>query len=73
MKLSEIYKIADELSEIKTMCDCGRKATVSARIDGGGRIVTAGRQVVLGGNDKYIAMCHGCFVKRIREEQNNAN
>ena len=68
-----LLEIADTLSEIKTMCECGRKATVSARIDGAGKIVTAGRQVVLGGNDKYIAMCHGCFVKRIREEQNNAN
>ncbi|MBE6645336.1 MAG: thymidine kinase [Ruminococcaceae bacterium] len=68
-----LLEIADTLSEIKTMCDCGRKATVSARIDGSGKIVTAGRQVVLGGNDRYVAMCHTCFVKRIREEQNNAN
>ena len=36
-------------------------------------IVTAGRQVLLGGNDKYIAMCHGCFINRIREEEKNAN
>ena len=68
-----LMEIADTISEIKTMCECGRKATVSARIDGDGKIVTSGRQVVLGGNDKYVAMCHGCFVKRIREEQENAN
>ena len=68
-----LMEIADTISEIKTMCECGRKATVSARIDGSGKIVTAGRQVVLGGNDRYVAMCHGCFVKRIREEQENAN
>jgi YhcH/YjgK/YiaL family protein len=35
--------------------------------------VYADIQVVLGGNDRYVAMCHGCFVKRIKEEQNNAN
>ncbi len=68
-----LFEIADTISEIKTMCECGRKATVSARIDGAGKIVTSGRQVVLGGNDRYVAMCHGCFVKRIKEEQKNAN
>lgn len=68
-----LLEIADTISEIKTMCECGRKATVSARIDGEGKIVTVGRQVMLGGNDRYIAMCHGCFVKRIREEEKNAN
>ena len=68
-----LMEIADTISEIKTMCECGRKATVSARINGEGKIVTAGRQVMLGGNDRYIAMCHGCFVKRISEEQENAN
>ncbi len=64
-----LLEIADELSEIKTMCECGRKATVTARIDGEGKIVTAGRQVVLGGNDRYIAMCHKCFVTKIKKQE----
>ena len=68
-----LLELSDTISEIKTMCECGRKATVSARIDGTGRIVTAGRQVVLGGNDRYVAMCHKCFVTKIREEENNEN
>lgn len=66
-----LLELSDTISEIKTMCECGRKATVSARIDGTGRIVTAGRQVVLGGNDRYVAMCHKCFVTKIREEEKN--
>ena len=63
-----LLEIADTLSEIKTMCECGAKATVSARIDGSGRIITAGRQVVLGGNDRYVAMCHRCFKRKIKEQ-----
>ena len=54
--------------EIKTMCDCGCKATVNARISGG-YIVTEGAQVQLGGNDSYIAMCHRCYIKGIREHR----
>ena len=68
-----LLEISDSISEIKTICECGAKATVSARIDGAGKIVTAGRQVVLGGNDRYVAMCHKCFVKRIKKEQENAD
>lgn len=64
-----LLEIADELSEIKTMCECGKKATVTARIDSTGKIVTAGRQVVLGGNDRYIAMCHKCFVTKVKKQE----
>ena len=63
-----LFEIADSISEIKTMCECGRKATVNARINRNGRIVTRGNQVLLGGNDKYIAMCHKCWLERIRSE-----
>ena len=58
----------DSLTEIKTVCACGRKATVNARIDERGRIVTEGSQVLLGGNDRYIAMCHKCWKDRIKRE-----
>ena len=64
-----LMEVADTFSEIKTICDCGSKATVNARIDGAGHIVTEGEQVVLGGNDSYIAMCHRCWVKGIRENR----
>ena len=63
-----LMEVADAIQEIKTMCDCGAKATVNARISDG-YIVTEGAQVVLGGNDSYIAMCHRCYVRGIREHK----
>ena len=62
-------EVADTIQEIKTICDCGAKATVNARIDANGYIVTQGEQVVLGGNDSYIAMCHRCYIQGIREKK----
>ena len=64
-----LMEVADTIQEIKTICDCGAKATVNARIDGEGHIVTQGAQVVLGGNDSYIAMCHKCYVRGVREHK----
>ena len=63
-----LMELADCIEEIKTMCDCGAKATVNARINDG-YIVTEGAQVVLGGNDSYIAMCHRCYKQGIREHK----
>ncbi len=63
-----LMELADCIEEIKTMCDCGAKATVNARISDG-YIVTEGAQVVLGGNDSYIAMCHRCYVNGIKEHK----
>ena len=63
-----LMELADAIEEIKTMCDCGSKATVNARINDG-YIVTEGAQVVLGGNDCYIAMCHKCYIRGIRERR----
>ena len=64
-----LMEVADTIQEIKTICDCGAKATVNARIDSQGHIITHGAQVVLGGNDSYIAMCHKCYVRGIRENR----
>ena len=64
-----LMEVADSILEIKTICDCGAKATVNARIDEDGHIVTEGAQVVLGGNDSYIAMCHKCYTRGIRENR----
>ena len=63
-----LMEVADTIQEIKTICDCGAKATVNARINDG-YIVTEGAQVVLGGNDSYIAMCHKCYIRGIREHR----
>ncbi len=63
-----LMELADSITEIKTVCACGHKATVNARIDGSGRIVTEGSQVMLGGNDSYVAMCHRCWKKKIAQQ-----
>ena len=63
-----LMELADSLTEIKTVCACGRKATVNARIDENGRVTTQGDQVLLGGNDRYIAMCHKCWMDKIRKQ-----
>ena len=61
-----LFELADSISEIKTICRCGRKATVNARISEDGKVVTEGSQVMLGGNDAYIAMCHKCYMQEIK-------
>lgn len=64
-----LMEVADTIQEIKTICDCGNKATVNARIDAEGHIITQGEQVFLGGNDSYIAMCHRCWLRGIKENR----
>lgn len=66
-----LMELADSITEIKTVCSCGRKATVNARIDVSGRIITEGDQVFLGGNDSYIAMCHKCWKDKIRAQRSS--
>jgi thymidine kinase len=48
---------AEELIEIKTICHCGKKATMNIRIDEYGRAVRTGKQIEIGGNDRYMAVC----------------
>ncbi len=62
-----LFEIAESISEIKSVCTCGAKATVNARIDDEGRIITEGSQVCIGGNDRYVAMCRRCWLKRRAE------
>ena len=64
-----LFELADSITEIKTICDCGRKATTNARIGPDGYVVTEGDQVFLGGNDSYIAMCHKCYQDYIKEHR----
>ncbi len=67
-----LFELADSITEIKTICDCGNKATVNARIGDGGRIITSGEQVFIGGNDSYIAMCHTCWKTKIKAQNDAA-
>ncbi len=63
-----LFEVADSINEIKTICSCGNKAIVNARIDGCGKVVTEGGQILIGGNDSYIAMCHRCWQKTIKKQ-----
>ena len=63
-----LFEVADSIAEIKTICECGKKATVNARFDGD-KIVTEGSQVMIGGNESYIAMCHKCYRKKINMQK----
>lgn len=67
-----LFEVADSITEIKTICGCGKKAIVNARIDWQGDVITEGGQILLGGNDAYLAMCHSCWRKKIEEQKNKS-
>ncbi len=53
----ELLAIADELREVRTICHCGRKATMVVRQDEAGRVLKDGAQIEVGGNEKYVSFC----------------
>ena len=63
-----LFEVADSITEIKTICSCGKKAIVNARINKSGQVVTEGGQILLGGNDAYIAMCHSCWKDAVEQQ-----
>jgi len=63
-----LLEVADSITEIKTICACGKKAIVNARIDANGHVLTDGGQILIGGNDSYVAMCHSCWKRLIKEQ-----
>jgi thymidine kinase len=58
---AELLTLAEDIEEIKTICACGRKATMNIRMDDNGRRVHAGEQVEIGGNNRYQQVCARCF------------
>ncbi|MEM0925155.1 MAG: thymidine kinase [Planctomycetota bacterium] len=62
---------ADTLTEIKTICHCGRKATMVLRIDSEGRPVKDGRQIQIGGNERYVPVCRLHFKQGMTERASN--
>ncbi|MFL5340280.1 MAG: thymidine kinase [Gemmataceae bacterium] len=56
---------ADTLTELKTICCCGRKATMVVRVTPGGRVERAGQQVEIGGNDRYVSLCRKHFCEAL--------
>ena len=65
-----LFEIAESITEIKSVCKCGAKATVNARLDDDGNVVYSSEQVCLGGNDRYVAMCRNCWLKKKAEQEN---
>lgn len=62
---------ADTLSEIKTICHCGRKATMVLRINDSGRPIKDGRQIQIGGNERYVSVCRRHFKEGMSERAEN--
>jgi thymidine kinase len=54
---ARLLALADELSELKTICHCGRKATMVVRVGADGRVEHEGEQVEIGGNERYVSLC----------------
>ncbi|AYG59837.1 thymidine kinase [Rhizobium jaguaris] len=64
----ELLTIADEMREVRTICHCGRKATMLVRLDGQGRVVHEGAQIEIGGSDKYVSLCRRHWEEAIAGE-----
>ena len=62
---ARLLAIADKLVELKSVCECGRKATMNLRVDAEGRPVSKGAQTDIGGNDRYVALCRKHFLERL--------
>ena len=56
-----LLTLADDMEEIKTICACGRKATMNVRVNDQGQRVNEGEQVLIGGNSRYQQTCARCF------------
>mgnify|MGYP000944890621 FL=1 len=55
-----LFEIADSIQEIKSICKCGRKAEINARVKNG-KIIDTGNQIEIGGNESYIGVCYKCW------------
>lgn len=62
-----LLAVADKLSEMKTICRCGRKATMSLRVDEHGNAVKQGEQISIGGNERYISCCRKHWAEALAE------
>ena len=64
-----LMEIADDIKEVKSLCKCGRKASINARIDKDGNIITEGEQIEVGGDERYEAMCRKCWKDKISRKK----
>ena len=61
---AELLALADALIELKSVCECGRKATMNLRVDDEGNAIREGAQKEIGGNERYVALCRKHFMLR---------
>jgi len=64
---AELLAIADDIREIRTICHCGKKATMVIRQSDDGTVIKDGAQIEIGGNDKYISLCRHHWSKAMDE------
>jgi len=64
-----LLALADEIRELKTICHCGRKATMNLRIDASGAAISRGATIEIGGNERYAPLCRRHFYERLRETE----
>ncbi len=62
-----LFELSESISEIKSVCACGTKASVNARLNSKGEVMTEGEQVVIGGNEAYKAMCYQCYDRAVQK------
>ncbi|CAN5337676.1 thymidine kinase [soil metagenome] len=62
---ARLLALADALVELKSVCTCGRKATMNLRVDASGKAVAEGQQTEIGGNDRYVALCRRHFAEAL--------
>lgn len=62
-----LLALADEMREIRTICHCGKKATMVVRLDSTGKALTAGDQVQIGGNETYLSLCRKHYREAVQD------
>ena len=62
---ARLLALADSLVEIKSVCRCGRKATMNLRVDAAGRAIAEGQQTEIGGNERYVPLCRRHFTEAL--------
>ena len=63
-----LLALADEMREIRTICHCGKKATMVVRLDSTGKALTAGDQVQIGGNETYLSLCRKHYREAVQDD-----
>jgi thymidine kinase len=61
---ARLFELADEFIKLDNVCDCGQPALVNARLDPSGAIITTGKNILIGGDERYKAICWKCYKQR---------